>query len=96
MTSEAGIQRAFDAVTVNAARILDLARDSGRGAYGLEPGCRADLVLLQAPSVFDAIRLKPARRLVLRAGRVLARTEPAQPVLDLPGRPATVDRRLVG
>jgi cytosine deaminase len=96
MTSQAGIAQAFDAVTVNAARILDLARDAGRGAYGLEPGCRADLVLLQAPTVFDAIRLKPPRRLVLRAGRVLAHTQPARPVLALPGRPDRVDARVLG
>jgi cytosine/creatinine deaminase len=91
MTSEAGIARAFEAVTTHAARILDLARDHGRGAYGLSPGCRADFVLLAAGSVFDALRLKPARRLVVRGGRVLARSEPAPIELDLPGRPSRLD-----
>jgi cytosine deaminase len=96
MTSELGIRRAFDAVTIHAARILGIDGDTGRGAYGLEPGCRADFVVLQAPTVFDALRLKPPRRLVVRAGRVLARTAPVQARLHLPGRPATLDATLAG
>jgi cytosine deaminase len=87
MTSALGIQQAFEAVTTQSARILDMARDQGRGAYGLAPGCRADLVVLQAPTVFDAIRLKPARLLVVRGGRVLSRTAKVEPMLSLPGRP---------
>jgi len=45
--------------------------------YGLEVGNRADLVAFAAPSEADAIRLLAPRRLVLRAGKVVARTEPA-------------------
>jgi cytosine deaminase len=45
--------------------------------YGLEVGNRADLVAFAAPSEMDAIRLVAPRRLVLRAGKVVARTEPA-------------------
>jgi len=42
MTSQAGMRACFDAVTVNAAKVLGLER------YGLEPGCDASFVLLQA------------------------------------------------
>ncbi len=91
MTSRAAMRQAFDAVTVNAAHILGIDRDSGRGAYGLAAGCRADLVLLQARSPIDALRLKPARLLVMRGGRVLARTPEVHSELHLDGRPNRVD-----
>ncbi len=84
MTSQQGIAAAFDAVTVNAAAIL------GLDGYGLAPGCRADLVVLQAADAFEAIRLKAARLLVLRGGRVVARSAPRETVLSLPGRPASL------
>jgi cytosine deaminase len=81
MTSQDAIRQAFDAVTVNAARILHL------DGYGLEPGCRADLVVLQAADPFEAIRLKAARLYVLRAGRIVARSPERRSELDLPDRP---------
>jgi cytosine deaminase len=85
MTSQAGMRACFDAVTVNAARVLGLA------GYGLEPGCRADMVLLQARSPVEALRLRAARLAVVRAGAVIARGAPAQAELALPGRPVQVD-----
>jgi cytosine deaminase len=84
MTSLDGIRAAYDAVTVNAARILRL------DGYGLEPGCRADLVMLQASDPFEAIRLRAARLLVLRAGKVIARGPARIIQLSLPGRPDAV------
>ena len=84
MTSQQGIAAAFDAVTANAAAIL------GLEGYGLAPGCHADLVVLQAADPFEAIRLKAARLLVLRRGRVVARSAPRESVLSLPGRPASM------
>jgi cytosine deaminase len=90
MTSQDGMRACFDAVTVNAARVL------GLDGYGLEPGCRADFVLLQARSPVEALRLRPPRLLVVRGGRVLARSVPTTVRLDLPGRPAIVDFTLGG
>ncbi|NBC31648.1 MAG: amidohydrolase family protein [Alphaproteobacteria bacterium] len=84
MTGLEGMARCFDAVTVNAAAIL------GLEGYGLAPGCRADLVVLQAADPIEAIRLKATRLFVLRAGRVIARTPPRQTALSLPGRPASI------
>ena len=85
MTSLAAMRTAFDCVTVNAARAI------GLDGYGLAVGNRADLVILQARDAIEAIRLKPARLTVIRAGRVIAETAPRLTQLDLPGRPDTVD-----
>jgi cytosine deaminase len=85
MTSQAGMKACFDAVTVNAARVL------GLDGYGLEPGCRADFVLLQARSPVEAIRLRAQRLLVVRGGEVIARSPAVATELQLPGRPASVD-----
>ena len=85
MTSLAGMRQCFDAVTVNGARIL------GLEGYGLEPGCRADFVLLQARSREEAVRLRAQRLLVVRAGEVIARSPAAATALNLPGRPPSVD-----
>jgi cytosine/creatinine deaminase len=75
----------IDMITVNGARALGL-KD-----YGLEPGCRADLVLFDAPTESDAIRLMASRRLVIRGGKVVARTEPAASFVTWKGREGPVD-----
>ena len=85
MTSQAQMRACFDAVTRHNAAVLRL------DGYGLAPGCRADMVLLQARDPVEAIRLRATRLLVVRDGRVVARAAPAMASLDLPGRPATVD-----
>jgi cytosine/creatinine deaminase len=68
MTSQQGIRACFDAVTVNAAKVMHLQ------GYGLEPGCDASFVLLQARDAMDAIRLRSNRLKVWRKGRLLAET----------------------
>jgi len=85
MTSVQGQRQCFDAVTVNNARVL------GLPGYGLEPGCRADGVLLQAGSPEEAVRLRAQRLLVVRGGAIVSRMVPAVAQLSLPGRPAHVD-----
>lgn len=85
MTSQAQMKQCFDAVTVNPARML------GLEGYGLEPGCHADFVLLQARSPVEAIRVRATRLAVVRRGQVIAQTPAATATLALPGRPASVD-----
>ena len=85
MTGADGMRACYDAVTVGNARIL------GLEGYGLEPGCRADFVLLHARDPVEAIRLRAARLLVVRGGRVIARSPAAVATLDIAGRPAAVD-----
>lgn len=84
MTSQAGMRACFDAVTTNAARVMHLE------GYGLEPGCEASFVLLQARDAVEAIRLRANRLRVWRKGRLLARTPEAVTALQLDGRPASV------
>jgi cytosine/creatinine deaminase len=84
LTAQDAIHACYDAVTVNAAKILHLDR------YGIAPGNYADLVLLQAADPFEAIRLKATRLLVLRRGKIIARTPEKVTNLDLPDRPGTV------
>jgi len=75
----------IDMITRNPAAAL------GLEGYGLEPGCRADLCAFAAPTEMDAIRLVAPRKLVLRAGRVVARTEPAQTTVVWDGKEEPVD-----
>ena len=85
MTGQAGMRQCFDAVTVNAARVMGLT------GYGIAPGCEANFVLLQAHDPVEAIRLRAARLGVWRRGVRLASCAPVAPTLHLPGRPGQVD-----
>jgi cytosine deaminase len=85
MTGSDAIRACFDAITVNAAKVM------GLEGYGITPGCHADLVVLQAGNPVEAIRLRATRFYVLRRGRIIATTPPAAASLDLPGRPKAVD-----
>ena len=87
MTGQAAMRQCFDAVTTTPARIL------GLEDYGLDVGCRADLVLLQAGDPPEAIRLRATRLLVIRGGKIVAATPAANARLYLPGRPEAVDWR---
>ncbi|MBB2791792.1 UNVERIFIED_ORG: cytosine deaminase [Rhizobium pisi] len=78
-------KRIFDALTVNSAKTMGLT------GYGLEKGCNADLVILQASDTLEALRLKPNRLAVIRRGKVVARTAPRIGELFLDGRPARID-----
>lgn len=88
MTGREAMHQCFLAVTETPARIL------GLEGYGIAPGCNADLVLLDAGSTVEAIRLRSARRLVLRRGQVVAEAPRAAAHLHLDGRPADVNFRL--
>jgi cytosine/creatinine deaminase len=77
--------RIFDALTVNSAKTM------GIDGYGLEKGCNADLVVLQARDPAEALRLKPNRLAVVRRGKIIARTAPRIGELFLDGRPDHID-----
>jgi cytosine deaminase len=55
-----------DMVTVNAARAVELS------GYGLDPGCRADVVVLGRPTLREALADMAPRRAVFAAGRLVA------------------------
>jgi cytosine deaminase len=58
---------AFEMVTAAGARVL------GLGDYGLRVGGPADMVVVEAGSVPEAVATRPRRKLVIKAGRVIAR-----------------------
>jgi cytosine deaminase len=89
MTSREAIQSCYDAVTTYPAKIL------GLEGYGIEPGCYADLILLQASDPFEAIRLKATRLLVVRRGKIIAQTPEKFTTLSLPDRPERVELNFV-
>ncbi len=82
MTSQAGMRQCYAAVTDNAAKVMHLQ------AYGLEVGCNASFVLLQAASTVEAIRLRANRLKVWRNGTLLAETAPSATTLHMPSRMA--------
>ena len=90
MTGVEQMQQMFAAVTTNGAQVLGL-KD-----YGLEPGCQADMVILQAANPQEALRLKPARLFVIRRGSVIAETPPVLSRIDLADRTYKVDFRFPG
>ncbi len=78
MTSPQQIRTAYDMVTQAPAKIMGL-------DFGLQPGRRASLVVLDCPDPVEAIRLRPTRLAVVSNGRVVARTAPPQ--TDMAGWP---------
>jgi len=62
------LESVFDMVTYNAAKGMRLEH------YGIRVGDYADLVLLDAGGVRDALRLQPDRLAVIRRGRIVAET----------------------
>lgn len=85
LSSRADMAWCFDAVTKNSAKIMQL------DGYGLDKGCKANFVVLQAENPIEAIRLRATRLAVVRAGRVIARCAPAVAELSLAGRPGTIN-----
>lgn len=59
--------------------------------YGLEKGCKANFVILQARDPIEAIRLKANRLKVVRGGKVIAETPEGISTLHIDGRPKTVN-----
>ncbi|MBY6114551.1 amidohydrolase family protein [Mameliella alba] len=71
MTAPDQMRAGFGMVTESPARIMGL-------DFGLTPGARGSLVVLDAPDPIEALRLRPARLAVVSNGRVVARTVPAR------------------
>jgi cytosine deaminase len=69
------LEQAMSMVTENAAKAARV------DEYGIAPGKRADLVVVGAPSVHEAIRLQPLRRHVIKGGREVARSVVSQELL---------------
>jgi cytosine deaminase len=75
----------FQALTTNSARTM------GLQGYGLDKGCNADLIVLQARDPAEALRLKAVKLAVIRRGRVIARTPARVSELLIDGRRGQID-----
>jgi cytosine deaminase len=69
LSMPAEIDAAVAAIGTAAARVM------GVSGYGLDPGCAADLVILDADNAREALRLQAARRWVIRRGSIVAQTQ---------------------
>lgn len=85
MTGDEEMRDCFDAVTENGARTLELE------GYGIEPGCHADMVVLQASDPIEALRTRAPRLQVIRRGRVIASTPRKSATLTLGEQQIEVD-----
>ena len=57
----------LDIITQGGAEVI------GDAAYGIRPGCSADFVLVDGENHVEAIIERPARKLVVKGGRIVAR-----------------------
>jgi len=85
MTGVDEMESCFSAVTEFPAKIM------GLEGYGLEKGCNADMIILQAADPIEALRLRPNRLFVIRRGKIIAHSQPFQSELELPGRPKLIN-----
>ncbi|HET7478936.1 MAG TPA: amidohydrolase family protein, partial [Rubrobacteraceae bacterium] len=80
MSGQSEIDEMLNLVTTRAARTLGI-----EDRYGIEEGKPASLVIFDAKTPFDTLRLNPARLHVIKDGRTVAATEPARTTLRREG-----------
>ncbi len=79
MTGLKEIDACFEMVTRNGARSLHIPD------YGLKVGNPANVVVLDAPNAFEAIRHRAKARYVISHGKVIAQREPTRTTVNLAG-----------
>ena len=82
------VAQLIDMITCNSARTMCLT------GYGLTVGNPANMIVLDAESEFDAIRLQSECLYVIRHGCVVCRTVPARRTLEFEGKQENIDFRL--
>ncbi|AUR04689.1 cytosine deaminase CodA [Phaeobacter inhibens] len=87
MTHPDEMAQCFTMVTESNAAIM------GLDGYGLKKGDRASLVVLDAATPTEALRLRPARLAVVAKGKVVSRSARGDADIAIPGRPTQVRRR---
>ncbi|HEY0001841.1 MAG TPA: cytosine deaminase [Actinoplanes sp.] len=87
MSGDRELTTLIDMITAAPAAALGVA------GYGLDIGAPANLVVFDARSEAEALRLQRPRHLVLRAGRVVAATEPARSTVTWHGIQEEIDFR---
>lgn len=77
MTGLDEIDACFEMIAANGAKTLHLSD------YGIAVGNPANIVVLDAPSAFDALRFQAVPRFVVSRGRVIVQNQPAQQQIDV-------------
>lgn len=75
LTSSAELETVYDMITVNAARAM------GVDDLGIEVGNRADMIVLDTQSVWNAFRLRPDCLYVIKGGRITAKSRSERQVM---------------
>ena len=83
------ISRLFAMITDNSAITMQV-----EDRYGIAPGKPANLLVLDAPNEFEAIRRMPACRYILRHGKVALTTKPEERRLRFAGFDKNIDFKL--
>lgn len=81
MTGMDQINQGIDLITTNSARCLNI-----QDQYGIEEGKPANLILLDASSVFDAIRRQSVVTHSFRNGALISSTQPAASTIHCPSK----------
>ena len=82
------IQQVFDMITTNSAKTLHLDN------YGIAEGNQADLIIFDAATEDDILRLQSECTYVIRKGKVICQTTPAKRKLTYDAEPSYVDFKL--
>jgi len=85
MTGRAELFRAYEMITTNPARAAEVP------GWSIAEGSPANFAIFDCADESEAIRLQPAARWVVRAGRVVAETEPARSVVHVGDASRPVD-----
>jgi cytosine/creatinine deaminase len=75
LTLPCELEQVADMITANGARA------ARQNPYGIAAGCPADLVIIGAPSIHEALRRQPTDRRVIKDGREIARSTTTQELL---------------
>jgi cytosine deaminase len=86
MNGHAQLSQLVDMITVNSAKTMNI-----EDSYGIEAGRPADMVILDAASDYEVMRLIPECLYVIRGGKVIANSIPAERTLRLNGKAEKVD-----
>ena len=88
MNGSEQLQQIFDMITTNSAKTLHLDN------YGIEEGNQADLIIFDAATEDDVLRLQSECTYVIRKGKIICQTTPARRKLTYQETPSYVDFKL--
>ncbi|GGB43574.1 cytosine deaminase [Lentibacillus populi] len=72
------IVNSIDLITKNSARTMHMTNN-----YGIEPGKKANLIVLDADNEYDTIRKQATVRYAVRNGQIIAETKPSETLVKL-------------